>query len=169
MAMFDRTSEASSLKGALQSYGRDLRGWAGGITTRYAIAVALLLSAGAGIIAAIGVGIAALFHWLETAYGVNAAYGIVISLLLVLGVASALTGIVLLRQELPPLPRPHRHAAAAGRAVAARAMLTASAPHRSLAKADRVPEVMIGLAAACLLGWLVSSRMGQSQTRSRAR
>ena len=169
MAMFDQTSRPGSLRGLLQSYGQELRGWAGGITLRYGVAMALLLSAGAGIIAAIGVGIAALFHWLETAYGANAAYGIVIALLLFLGVACALTAIVLLKRGLPPLPRPHRHAAAAGRSVAARAVLAASAPHKGLVKADPVTEVMIGLAAACLVGWLVSSRMGQPQPRSRAR
>ncbi len=169
MAMFDQTSEPRSLRGLVHSYGRELRGWAGGITLRYGIAVALLLSAGAGIIAAIGVGIAALFHWLEIAHGAYAAYGIVIGLLLFLAVASALTAIVLLKQGLPPLPRPHRHAAAAGRSVAAGAGLAASAPHKSLMKADPVTEVMIGLAAACLVGWLVSSRVGQSQPRTRVR
>ena len=169
MAMFDQTSEPGSLRGVLHSYGQELCGWASGITLRYGIAVALLLSAGAGIIAAIGISIAALFHWLEIAYGANAAYGIVIGLLILLAVASALTAIVLLKQGLPPLPRPHRHAAAAGQSVAARAVLAASASHKSLMKADPVTEVMIGLAAACLVGWLVSSRVGQSQPRTRVR
>ena len=169
MAMFDQTSRPGSLRGLLHSYGGELRGWVGGITRRYGIAVALLLSAGASIIAAIGVSIAALFHWLEIAYGANAAYGIVIGLLLLLAVASALTAIVLLKQGLPPLPRPHRHAEAAGQSVAARAVLAASASHKSLMKADPVTEVMIGLAAACLVGWLVSSRVGPSQPRTRVR
>jgi hypothetical protein len=169
MAMFDQTSQPGSLRGLLQSYGQELRGWAGGITMRYAVAVALFLSAGAGIIAAIGIAIAALFHWLETTYGSNAAYGIVIGLLLFLAAASALTAIVLLKQGLPPLPRPNRHAAVAGRSIAAKAMMAASSSRRSLTKADPVTEVMIGLAAACLVGWLVSSRMGQPQARNRDR
>jgi hypothetical protein len=169
MAMSDRISEPLSLREVVQAYGQELRGWASGITVRYGIAVALLLSAGAGIIAAIGVGIAALFHWLETAYGAYPAYGIVSGLLLLLAAASALTAIALLKQGLPPLPRPHRHAAAAGRSVAARAVLAASSPHKSLMKADPVTEVMIGLAAACLVGWLASSRMGKSQPRTRVR
>ena len=169
MAIFGQTSQPGSLKGLLQSYGQDLRRWTGGIAVRYAIAAVLLLAGGAGIVAAIGVSIAALFDWLETAYGTNIAYEAVIGLLLLLGVASALTAIIMLKQALPPVPRPHRHAAAAGRSVAARAVLAASAPHKSLMKADPLTEVMIGLAAACLLGWLVSSRMGQSQTRSGAR
>lgn len=169
MAMFDQTSRPGSLRGLLHSYGGELRGWAGGITRRYGIAMTLLLSASAGIIAAISVSIAALFHWLETAYGAYPAYGIVSGLLLLLAAASALTAIALLKQGLPPLPRPHRHAAAAGRSVAARAVLAASSPHKSLMKADPVTEVMIGLAAACLVGWLASSRMGKSQPRTRVR
>jgi hypothetical protein len=36
-------------------------------------------------------------------------------------------------------------------------------PRKALVKADPLTEVMIGLAAACLVGWLVSSRMGRSR------
>lgn len=143
----------------MQSYGRELRRWIGGITTRYAIALVLLFSGCASIIAAIGVGIAALFHWLEVHYGANHAYAIIAGLLIFLGLVGALTGYLLLTRPLPPLPRPARHAKAIGRSVAADAMLAASAPHKALVKADPATEVMIGLAAACLVGWLLSSRM----------
>ena len=169
MPMFGQTPQVGSFTGLLQSYGQDLRGWAGDIAVRYCIAIVLLLAGGAGIVAAIGVGIAALFGWLEATYGVNIAYAVVIGSLLLLSAVSGLTAIIMLKQPLPALPRPHRHAASAGRSVAAKAMLAVSAPHKSLAKADPVTEVMIGLAAACLVGWLVTSRMGQSQPRGRAR
>jgi len=147
----------------MRSYAGDLRGWIGGLTLRYAIAVVLLLSAGASIIAAIGVGIAALFHWIEVNYGANEAYAIVAGLLVFLGIVGALIAWMLLRRALPPLPRPGRQAKAVGRSVAADAILAASMPHKALVKTDPVTEVMIGLAAACLVGWLVSSRMGRSR------
>jgi hypothetical protein len=159
MAMFGQISQPGPLTGLLQSYVRELRGWVGSVTVRYGIAVFLLLAGGAGFIAAIAVSIAGLFHWLDTTYGTTVAYAIVIGALFLLGLASALTAIMMLRQPLPAVPRPHRHAATAGRSVAAKAMMAASIPHKSLMKADPVTEVMIGLAAACLMGWLVSSRM----------
>jgi hypothetical protein len=140
-----------------------LRGWIGGLTLRYAIAIVLLLSAGASIIAAFGVAISALFHWLEVNYGANEAYAIVIGLLVFLGLVCALIAVMLMRRALPPIPRPGRQAKAVGRSVAADALLAASVPRKALVKADPLTEVMIGLAAACLVGWLVSSRMGRSR------
>jgi hypothetical protein len=142
------------VRGFLKSYGGDLRGWASGIIIRYAIAVALLLSAGAGLVAAIGIGVDALFHWLDANYGLAVAYGAVIGILAALAILSALIGVALLKMAPPSLPRPHRH----GRSVAAKATTALSGPARSLTKADPVTEVMIGLAAACLVGWLVASR-----------
>ena len=163
MAVFSRFSSPSSLKGSVRSYAGDLRGWIGGLTLRYAMAAVLLLSAGASLIAAIGIAIAALFHWLETSYGANQAYAIVIGLLIFLGLVCALIAVMLLRRALPPLPRPARQAKAVGRSVAADAMLAVSVPHKALVKADPMTEAMIGLAAACLVGWLVSSRMSRSR------
>jgi hypothetical protein len=125
---------------------------------RYAIAVVLLLSAGASVLAAIGVGLAALFHWLEAGYGSYAAYGIVAGLLVVLGLVAALAGILLLKQPLPPLPSPRRQMKAAGRSIGGDATLASSDPGKALMKADRATEVMIGLAAVCLVGWVSSRR-----------
>ena len=144
----------------MQSYGRDLRGWTSGIVIRYAIAVILLLAAGAGLIAAIGVGFDASFHWLETNYGLATAYEVIAGILAGLGIVSAVIGVAMLKAALPPLPRPHRH----GRAAASKATMALSMPARGLAKADPTTEVMIGLAAACLVGWLVSSRI-QARTK----
>ena len=47
MASFGQTLPPGGLNGLLRSYGLELRGWAGGITLRYAVAVVLLLSAAA--------------------------------------------------------------------------------------------------------------------------
>lgn len=165
-----QTSPSGLVGGFLQSWGRDLKAWTVGIVIRYAIATILLLAAGAGLIAAIGVGIAALFHWIESIYGSNTAYAAVAGLLLGLSVVSAVAAVWLLKLSLPSVPRPRRHRTrAAGRSLAADAMLSASVPRKLLLRADPATEVMIGLAAACLVGWLVSSRLGQSRAGIKAK
>jgi ethanolamine transporter EutH len=158
MASFGQTLPPGGLNGLLRSYGLELRGWAGGITLRYAVAVVLLLSAAVSITAAAGVGVAALFHWLEANYGSNNAYAITAGLLLLLGLIGVLAGILLLKRPLPPVPGPMAQIRAARQSVAAQTILAASTPRKAL-KADPVTEIMIGLAAACLVGWLVLSRL----------
>src|ERR1700759_4287387 len=99
-------SSPGLVKGFLQSYGADLRGWISGLAIRYAIAIILLLVAGAGLVAAIGVGVDALFHWLEANYGLTVAYAAVSGGLVILAAASALTGVALLKLAPRPVPRP---------------------------------------------------------------
>ena len=148
------------VNGFLQSWAGDLKGWTTGIIIRYAVAVALLLAAAAGLVGAISVGIAALFHWIEIKYGLNIAYAAVAGLLVVLALLGAGLGILLLKGKLPPIPRPKRQQAkTAGRSLAARAML-ATTSNKGLLKTDAATEIMIGLAAACLVGWLAASRLG---------
>jgi ABC-type uncharacterized transport system permease subunit len=118
-------------------------------------------------LAAVGVGFAALFHWLEVNYGSNHAYATVIGLLVFLGLASALAAVVLLKRELPPIPRPGHQTRALGRHLSADAIITASPSRRSPMKMDAPTEMLAGLAAACLVGWLVSSRIGSSRTRTK--
>jgi hypothetical protein len=165
MASAGHMSPPRSPSGLLKSYGQQLRGWTGRIALRYIIAVICLLAAGAGVVAAIGVGLAALFRWIEINYGTIFAYAGIAGLLIVLALASAVTGLVLLKQPLPPLPSPRKQIKTAGRTVATEAMLAVSAPHKALMKADPATEIMIGLAAACLAGWLVSSRLGRSRAK----
>ena len=148
------------INGFLQSYAGDLKGWTTRIVIQYVVAIALLLGAVAGLVGAISVGIAALFHWIEINYGLNIAYAAVAGLLVVLALASAGISILLLKGKLPPIPRPKRgQARAAGQSLAARAML-ATTSNKALLKTDPATEIMIGLAAACLVGWLVASRLG---------
>jgi hypothetical protein len=153
MSSLDSTSVPASWRVLLRAYGRELRGWVGNI----------------GLLAAIGVGIAALFHWLEANYGSNHAYAIVIGLLVFLGLASALASVVLLKRQLPPIPRPGHQTRAPGRRVAADAIITASSSRKGPMKMDAATAMLAGLAAACLVGWLVSSRMGAPRTRARAK
>jgi hypothetical protein len=161
-------------RGVLRAYGLELRGWVGGIGLRYGAAAFLLLCGSASLIAAIGVGVAALFHWLEANYGLNHAYAIVSGLLAVLSLASALTATLLCKRGLPPVPRPGRQTIALGRHMAADTSIAASAaPRTPLIKApfkvDAPTEVMAALAAVCLVGWVVWSRRSASQTPARAK
>jgi hypothetical protein len=124
------------------------------------MAISLLLAA--GLAGAIAIGIAALFHWLEIVYGLKAAYAGVAGLLVMLAFVSAGMAMLLLKGKLPPIPRPKRgRSKAAGRSLAAKAML-ATTSNRGPLQADCATEIMIGLAAACLVGWLVTSRFGRS-------
>jgi hypothetical protein len=52
---------ARSVGGELRAYGREVRAWSTGLLTRYAVAVALLLAAFAGLIGAIAVGLGKTF------------------------------------------------------------------------------------------------------------
>ena len=150
------------INGFLQSWAGDLKGWTTGIVIRYVVAVALLLAAAASLVGAISVGLAALFHRLEITHGLNTAYAAVAGLLVVLGLVGAGVAILLLKRRLPPIPRPKRQKAkAAGRSLAARAML-ATTSSKGLLNTEPATEIMIGLAAACLVGWLVISRSGRS-------
>jgi hypothetical protein len=154
------------INGFLQSYAGDLKEWTTRIVIRYAVAVALLFVALAGLVGAISVGVAALFHWIESTYGLNAAYAAVAGLLVVLALVSAGIAVLLLTARLPPIPRPKRqHGRVAGRSLAARAML-ATTSNKGLLKTDLATEIMIGLAATCLVGWLVTSRLGHSGRRA---
>jgi hypothetical protein len=147
-----------SFTGFLQSWAGDLKGWTTGIIIRYVMAIALLIGAVAGLVGAISVGMAALFRFIEAHYGPNTAYEVVSGGLVLLALVSAGISILLLKVKLPPIPRPGRQRTkAAGRSLAARAML-ATTPQRLL-KTDSATEIMIGLAAACLVGWLVTSRV----------
>jgi hypothetical protein len=166
-----RQTSTSGLVGSLvQSWASELKTWTTRIAIRYAVAFILLLAAAADLIAAIGVGIAALFHWIESIYGPYPAYAAVAGLLLCLTIVSAVTAIVLLKLSMPPVPRPRRpQTRDIGRSLAADAMRTASVPRKMLLQADPATEVMIGLAVACLAGWLVSSRLGQSSSSVKAK
>ena len=163
------TSVPASWRALLRAYGLELRGWVGTIGLRYGAAAFLLLSGGVSLLAAIGVGMAALFHWLEANHGSNYAYAIVIGLLVFLGLASALASVLLLKRELPPVPRPGHKTRAGGGHMAADAIIAASPSPKGLMKMDAATELLAGFAAACLLGWLASSRMGVSPARTRTK
>ena len=109
MASSGRILPSATLSALTQSYGRAVRAWATNITLRYAMAVVFLLSAGVSLLGAIGVGLAALFGWLAARYGTGTAYGFLAGFLIGLALLGALTGVLLLKRPLPPIPSPRRH------------------------------------------------------------
>jgi hypothetical protein len=154
---------ARSVGGELRAYGREVRAWSTGLLTRYAVAVALLLAAFAGLIGAIAVGLGALFHFLEMRYGTWIAYESIGGLLVVLTMLAAALGIAKLRQDAPPPPDPRRHAKAASRIVAAESIGAVAASGQAIAARPLLPAA-IGLASMGLLGWLVASRRKAGRT-----
>jgi hypothetical protein len=147
----------------LQSYAADLRGWATGIASGYAIAVVLLIAGAVLVFSAAAVGIAALFHFIELHYGPDTAYEAIGGGLLVLGAILMLAGVAALRRRIPPLPRPHRQAEAAKRMVVGSAAVRALSP--DAIKADPTTQVLIGAAATILFGWIVASRLQRRQVK----
>jgi len=61
----------------VKSYGRDLKHWLGGLTTRYAAGAGLIAAGVVLLLVAAGVAISAGFHALEIHYGTYVAYGVV--------------------------------------------------------------------------------------------
>jgi hypothetical protein len=149
----------------LRSYVADLRRWAAELASGYALAAALLVGSVLALFAAVAVGITALFHLVERHYGTDAAYGGIGGSLLVLAIVLFVSAWVLLRRQMPPLPRPHRQV------QAARKILTGPAARRALGgltaeavKTDPVAGLLMGAAATMLVGWFVASRL-QSPAR----
>ena len=158
---------ARSVGGELRAYGREVRAWSTGLLTRYAVVVILLLAAFAGLLGAIGMGLDALFHFLEMKYGTWIAYGSIGGLLIAIALLAAAMGIAKLRQDMPPPPDPRRHAKAASRIVAAESIGAVAASGQALATRPVLPAA-IGLASVGLLGWLIASRLNAGRTHTPA-
>jgi hypothetical protein len=157
MTSADNTIRRGGISALLQSYAADLRGWAARIASGYAIAIGLVATGGVLLFAAVVVGIAALFHFIERHYGPDTAYEAIGGGLLVLGAVLILAGVAALRRRIPPLPRPSRQVQAAKRLVVGSAAVRALSTDR--VKADPLTQVLIGAAATVLFGWIVASRV----------
>ena len=138
----------------LRSYAADWRRWAGGLATRYGIAIALLVG-----------GVLALFDFLERTYGIEIAYAAIGGGLFVLAIVLFLIGWMMLRRKARPLPRPRRQV------EAAKQMLVGPAAWRGIganaAQTDPVTALLFGAAATLLVGWMVASRFQASRRVSR--
>jgi hypothetical protein len=98
------TSRRPSPSGLLGRYVTDLNRWARRIITGYALTAAILVMGGCSILVALGVGAAALFHWLEVNYGPYVAYGGLGGFFLLLGIVCIIVGLQLLKRSIPPVP-----------------------------------------------------------------
>ncbi len=156
-----------TLKRLVRSYFLDLKDWLSGLVVHYAIAVALSIVGGAVMLAGIGVGVAALFHWIETNHGTYTAYAVVGGGLLVMGVIGIAVGLRLLKKTDRHVPGPQRQIAIAKRNFLAPALLRAEPGRGNVFAADPVSGVLAGTAAVLLAGWVVSSTIHRSRHRPR--
>lgn len=165
----ERTSLPASPSGLLGSYVAELRGWVAQIATGYALAAAMLVAGGCSIAVAVGIGVAAVFHWLEARYGDYVAYGTLGGLFLLIGIVGVSVGVRLLGRRVPVPPRPRRQTRALKRAIAlsaiSRALDTRNA--ESGFRPDKVTQTLAGAAAAAFLGWIASSYIRRSSVTDR--
>src|ERR1700744_3668774 len=159
---------ARSIGGELRAYGHRLSTWVAGLLTRYVVAVVLLLTAFTSLLGAVGVGLGALFRFLETKYGTWIAFGSIGGLLLLLALVSAGLGIAKLKAAMPPPPSPRQHAKTASRIATTEAVGALTSSGKVLSPRPVVPAA-IGLVSLGLFGWFIASRLNVSGSRSEYR
>lgn len=169
MRLTERASSRASPSALLRSYITELNRWAAKIATGYALAAAIIVAGALSIAVALGIGMAALFHWLEAHYGPYVAYGTLGGLFLLGGIVSVIIGLRLLSRPLPPVPRPHRQARALRRAIVApavsRALTTVYVGNGT--RPDKVTQALAGAAAVTLLGWIAALYVQRSSMTDR--
>jgi hypothetical protein len=163
------TSRRPSSSGLLGGYVTDLNRWARRIITGYALTAAILVMGGCSILVALGVGAAALFHWLEVNYGPYVAYGGLGGFFLLLGIVCIIVGLQLLKRSIPPVPRPRRqiHAVQQAVTIPAASRLLATMHAGNAVKPDKVTQALAGTAAMVLLGWIATSYIWRSTAERR--
>jgi hypothetical protein len=164
--------KVNHLKLATRSYLRDRANQTTDRVISYAVAAGLFAAAGIFLLAAVLVGITALFRWIEIRYGLFQAFGAVGALLLVMSAITAGVAAGRLRRrprEFPSLSSrlrvaarsgPRLHPAEAAKDAAAILMPSPASPRRPLAHSrsggnDRTAQIglilmatLLGLAAA---------------------
>jgi Putative Actinobacterial Holin-X, holin superfamily III len=175
----------NQVKRATQSYLRDRTHHATGTVTSYAVAAGLFAASGVFLIAAIFVGLIALFRWVEIKYGMFWGFGAVGGLLLLIAIVCAAVAASRLKRKPPHFPTLSsrlRVAVTANplkadptdamQARAAALMPAASAGNRSgsgrvkplSAPLNENRPVQAGLIlAATLLGWVAVRRKNQKR------
>ena len=132
--------KVDQIKRATASYARDRVEQGQGIAASYAIAAGLYAAAGIFLVAALMVGITALFRWIELNYGLFPAFGAVGCLLLLIAIICAVLAAGKLKQ-----PARHFPSLTSRLRVAVKANPVATSP----AKPDRI-EAARDTAAAIL-------------------
>ncbi len=143
----------------LRSYGQEVRDWAGGIAKRYEIAALILIASALALLVALGFGIAALFHFVALRYGEYLAFAILGGGFAIVAIAGIITGMVLLKRRLPPMPGPQRQFSEFKRSLALPAVRQVLKPGdrtRAIAR-DPVAQIILTTAGALALGWIIAA------------
>jgi hypothetical protein len=157
----------ASPKGVVQSYFSDLRDWGTGLAKNFAVACSLFVVGGGFVLAGLTVGLAALFHWIEVNYSLYRAYGIIGCGLTAIGALGILFAVRLISRPNPRMPLGERQIGAMKRAIASTALRRTGALQSSPLSADLPTQILVGAAAAILVGWIVASRMDRIRNRAR--
>jgi hypothetical protein len=159
--MNDRLRPIGVLKGALRSYGIDLRHWIGRVERRYITVCALALLGVSSLVGSLFIGASALFSMIEARLGLYVAYEIVGGTLLLIGLMAILGAAALLKRKLPHLPSARPHAQNFKRSVtlsAATRLAFGGAQGRSQ---NPTTNIIAGVAAALVIGWIAASHMSR--------
>jgi len=167
----------NQVKRAARSYLRDRTDHATSTVTSYAIAAGLFATSGIFLIAALLVGLAALFRWVELTYGRFQAFGVIGGLLVLIAIICAALAAMRLKRPPPHYPSlasrlrvaitanplKRDRTATAMHDTAAGLLTPAMASHRAKSQPLRDNrEVQAGLIfAAFLLGWAAIRRKSQ--------
>lgn len=168
--------KVSHVKRAIASYMRERVSQATGQLSSYAFAGGLFTAAGLFVIGAISVGLAALFRWVELAYGQFPAFGAVGGLLLLLAVVCAVVAILSLNRRAksrPSLPSRLRVAIASppipeGTVQRAAKETVLAAGHRATQKID-AKTASLFLGALALGGYTIARGLSSGRVGARDR
>ena len=156
---------ADDLLEPLRSYLGRLAAWAKQRATGYGVGAALMF-----IVIGAGVGIAALFHWIELQYNVSTAYSVIGGSFGVVGICALLVALILVKRRKPPLPAPPSVTQSVRRAALPMANRFALETRIGNAgRADGTTRLLAAAAALLLIGWAVASRTTQSSRPERAK
>lgn len=143
----------------LGSYQSDVGSWFGRLSTKYALAIGLMVVGLASILGSIAVALAALFRWIEIHYGEVEAYAAIFGLLFAIGIIALVIGLVVLKRRTPAFPKGERQLNAITSTVSATADRAAQVVSvRASNPPDAITALLAGSAAAVLAGWLFKAR-----------
>jgi hypothetical protein len=167
MKFADETGARGVLAASLRSYSADLRKWGIRLVAGYAAATALMAGGVLALFAAIAVGFAALFQWIERYCGPDVAFATIGFGLFILAIILILSGLGMLKKRVPRVPRPHSQVQAVER-LAAPVALSTLMPLNTRPK-DPTTRLYVGVAGAMLVYWLVASRIEAFSSGRQAR
>jgi hypothetical protein len=152
----------------LRAYAKEIRHWAMGVAARRAVALGTMLAAAISLVVALGIGVSALFHYIETTYGIYIAFAIVGGCFLLFGVVGMTIGLGSWNRPISSFPRPHLRSrllkASFVLPAAARTLAGRANENRGVHK-----QILAAAAAGIFIAWIVASRRGRGSARARSR